>query len=317
MQTNHIAYNSEYVKSFILNKIKCSNNIDFCDSKTLIPGNEKKEQWITKYVSAFANSSGGTIIFGVKKERNRAAEFDFLNLTKVTSFWLKNLIDNEISPKIENIEIVEIASENNVLTGTIILKIPKSINRPHMASDNRYYFRSGNKTELMLEQHVREMYNTASVSNMEFIGIINTQGVPMLENGKILSINFYPKFLIKNAGSAIEKHFKFELWIPSEFYDSLFLPMQNYFNRIEGIYSVFSVPNRHPVFQNEMCNILEAKLFVNIENIDIFNKSEMFVKLFYTNGLKEFNYKLNETFTYENKMLSVKDFVTNTNQIIK
>ncbi|PIY06217.1 MAG: hypothetical protein COZ21_03125 [Bacteroidetes bacterium CG_4_10_14_3_um_filter_31_20] len=311
MQTNHITYNYEYVKSFVLNKIKCSNNLDFCDSKTLIPGNEKKEQWLTKYISAFANSGGGTIIFGIKKERNKAVEFDFLNLTNVTSFWLKNLIENEISPKIENIEISEIISENNQKKGVLVLKIPKSLYRPHMASDNRYYFRTGNKTELMLEQHVREMYNVASVSNMEFIGIVNTQGVPSLENGKILNVNFYPKFLIKNAGSAIEKHFKFELWIPSEFHDSLFLPMQNYFNRIEGVYSVFSVPNRQPVFQNEICNILEAKLFVNLENIDVFNKSEIYIKLFYTNGLKEFNYKLIETFTFENKMLSVKDFVTN------
>ena len=311
MQTNHKIYNSEYVKSFVLNKIKCSNNLDFCDSKTLIPGNEKKEQWLTKYISAFANSGGGTIIFGIKKERNRAVEFDFLNLTNVTSFWLKNLIENEISPKIENIEIVEISSENNLLIGVIVLKIPNSINRPHMASDNRYYFRTGNKTELMLEQYVREMYNVASVPNMEFIGVVNTQGVPTLENNKILNMNFYPKFLVRNAGSAIEKHFKFELWIPSEFHDSLFFSQQNYFNRLEGVYSVFSVPNRQPVFQNEVCNILEAKLFVNTDNIDVFNKSEMFIKLFYSHGLKEFSYKLNETFTYESKMLSATDFLTN------
>ena len=180
-----------------------------------------------------------------------------------------------------------------------------------MASDNRYYFRTGNKTELMLEQYVREMYNVASVPNMEFIGVVNTQGVPTLENNKILNMNFYPKFLVRNAGSAIEKHFKFELWIPSEFHDSLFFSQQNYFNRLEGVYSVFSVPNRQPVFQNEVCNILEAKLFVNSDNIDVFNKSEMFIKLFYSHGLKEFSYKLNETFTYESKMLSATDFLTN------
>lgn len=311
MQTNHNTYNFEDVRSFIFNKIKCGNNLDFCDSKTLIPGNEKKELWLSKYFSAFANSGGGTIIFGIKKERNRAVDLDFLNLTNVTLFWLKNLIENEISPKIENVEIYEIRSDKNLEVGMMVVNIPKSTNRPHMASDNRYYFRIGNKTELMLEQHVREMYNVSSVSNMEFVGVINTQGVPTLENGKILNINFYPKFLVRNAGSAIEKHFKFELWIPSEFHDSLFLSMQNYFNRLEGVYSVFSVPNRQPVFQNEICNILEAKLFVNSENLDVFNKSEMFIKLFYSHGIKEFSYKLNETFTFENKILSENDFVTN------
>ena len=85
--------------------------------------------------------------------------------------------------------------------------------------------------------------------------------------------------------------------------------MQNYFNRIEGKFSVFTVPNRQSIFQNEICNILEAKLFVNNENIDVFNHSEMHIKLFYSHGLKEFNYNLKETFTYENKFLLANDFV--------
>lgn len=304
-------YVFEDIKNLIFNKVKSGNNLDFCDSKILMPGIEKKEQWLSKYISAFANTGGGTIIFGVKKLRNRAVDFDFLNLTNVTTFWLRNFIETEISPKLENTEIVEIPIENNSKKGVIILRIPNSVNRPHMASDNRYYFRIGNKIELMLEQHVREMYNVASVSNIEFVGVINTQGVPTLENGKIINLNFYPKFLVRNAGSAIEKYFKFEFWIPSEFHDSLFLSMQNYFNRIEGSFSVFSVPNRQPIFQNEICNILEAKLFVNIDNIEIFNNSEMYIKLFYSHGLKEFNYKLNEIFTYDNKVLSEINFVRN------
>jgi hypothetical protein len=309
MQKESTKYTQNDITLFISNKIKQSNSLNFCEAASLVPGNDKKEQLLSKYISAFANSGGGTIIFGIKKFKERANELDILNFRDISTFWLKNLIENEISPLIENIEIYKIGFNNNDENGVIVLNIPKSTKRPHMASDNRFYFRAGNKTELMLEQHVREMYNLASVSNMEFVGVVNTQGVPTLENGKILNLNFYPKFLVRNAGSAVEKNFKFELWLPSEFHDSLFSSMQNYFNRIEGKFSVFTVPNRQSVFQNEICNILEAKLFVNIENIDVFNNSEMYIKLFYSHGLKEFNYSLKETFTYENKFLLTNDFV--------
>ncbi len=309
MQKEFTKYTYSDITLFISNKIKQSNSLNFCDAANLVPGNDKKEQLLSKYISAFTNSGGGTIIFGIKKFKERAQELDSINLKDISTFWLKNLIENEISPLIENIEIYKIANIHNDEKGVIVLNIPKSTNRPHMASDNRYYFRIGNKTELMPEQFVRETYNLASVSNMEFVGVVNTQGVPTLENGKVLNLNFYPKFLVRNAGSAVEKDFKFELWLPSEFHDSLFSAMQNYFNRIEGKFSVFTVPNRQSIFQNEICNILEAKLFVNNENIDVFNNSEMHIKLFYSHGLKEFNYNLKETFTYENKFLLANDFV--------
>lgn len=309
MQTKISEYSFNDITLFISNKIKQTNALNFCQANYLIPGDDKKELWLSKYFSAFANSGGGIIIFGIKKLKERANELDEISFNTVSGFWIKNLIENNISPKIDNVEVYEVHNTQNNNTGVIVVSIPKSNLRPHMASDNRYYFRVGNKTELMLEQSVREMYNLASASNMEFIGIVNTQGVPTLENGKILNINFYPKFFVKNSGSAVENNFKFELWLPSEFHDSLFLAMQNYFNRIEGRYSVFSVPNRQPVFQNEICNILEAKLFVNYENINVFNKSEIIIKLYYSNGLKEFNYCLKETFTFENQLLQVSDFV--------
>ena len=35
----------------------------------------------------------------------------------------------------------------------------------------------------------------------------------------------------------------------------------------------------------------------------------MIIKLYYSRGIKEFTYKLNETFTYDNKYLSETDFV--------
>ena len=105
MQKEFTKYTQNDITLFISNKIKQSNSLNFCDASSLIPGNDKKEQLLSKYISAFANSGGGTIIFGIKKFKERANELDILHFKDISTFWLKNLIENEISPLIENIEI--------------------------------------------------------------------------------------------------------------------------------------------------------------------------------------------------------------------
>lgn len=309
MTTFSKKYSLEEINEIVTVKTRCNDKLDFQLPDSLVPGNDKKELWLSKYISAFANTRGGTVIFGIKKGRGRASEICGVDLSKVTAFWLETLLHNEISPAIEKLEVYEIPFANNSSNGLLVVTIPKSTLRPHMASDKRFYHRVGLREEVMDENRVRELYNLVSVPDMEFVGIINTNGVPTLENGQFINVNFYPKFLVRNSGSAVEKIFKFELWLLSELHDASFSPLQNYFNRLEGRYSVFSVPSRQPVFQGEICNILEAKLFVNHENIASFLESEMIIKLYYSRGIKEFTYKLTETFTYENKCLSVPDFV--------
>jgi len=299
----------EDIHKFIATKVRCSDHFDFQLPDKLVPGNDKKESWLTRYVSAFANTSGGTVIFGIKKIRGRASEICSIDFTKTSAFWLETLLHNEISPAIEDIEVYEIPFSENNSTGLLVLHVPKSTLRPHMAADKRYYHRVGLREEVMDENRIRELYNLVSVPDMEFVGIINTNGVPSLENGQFINVTFYPKFLVRNAGSAVEKILKFELWLLSELHDANFSPLQNYFNRLEGPYTVFSVPNRQPVFQGEICNILEAKLFVTPDNLKCFSEGEMIIKLYYSCGIKEFTYKLIETFTYDNKYLSASDFV--------
>jgi hypothetical protein len=308
----------EDINTFIAARIKCSDHLDFQLSDNLVPGNDKKELWLSKHISAFTNSGGGTVVFGIKTFRGRASEICGVDFSKASAFWMETLLKNEITPIIENIEVYEIPFSEIKTSGLLVIHIPKSTLRPHMASDKRYYHRIGLRVEAMDENRVRELYNLVSVPDMEFVGIVNTNGVPTLENGQFLNVNFYPKFLVRNSGSAVEKIFKFELWLLSEFHDANFSPLQNYFNRLEGPYTVFSVPNRQPVFQGEICNILEAKLFVNHENIARFLESEMIIKLYYSRGIKEFTYRLIETFTYNNKYLLASDFmplVINDNKI--
>ena len=74
--------------------------------------NGKKKE-IAKDVSAFANSDGGTIIYGVSEyndaERSHLPEqISPINRVEYTKEWLEHVINSNISPKINSLKIIPI-----------------------------------------------------------------------------------------------------------------------------------------------------------------------------------------------------------------
>ncbi len=301
-------FSADDILSIIASETRRNEHLDFYSPENLVPGNDKKEFWLSKCVSAMANSGGGTLIFGIKTFRNRAEEIVPVDFSIININWFENILNYEIFPSIDKPDIYKITLNEIPVNGVIVMNVPNSSLRPHMASDNRYYQRVGLREEMMNEHQVREMYNKASLPRMEFLGILNTNGVSTLDNGKLLSVTFYPKFLVRNSGTGVEKHMKFELWIPSVFHDANFTALQNYFHRLEGHYSVFSFPNRTAIFQEEICTIAEAKLVVDAGSFAEFSESKILLRLYYSGGMKEFGYLLRETFTIDNKFLEENQF---------
>ena len=81
-------YNIETIKSFINNEIEESIHIEFKSSGALSKkDNEKKE--VSKDVSAFANSDGGIIIYGIEEKNHKANDFSFIDGNEYTKEWLK------------------------------------------------------------------------------------------------------------------------------------------------------------------------------------------------------------------------------------
>ena len=296
----------------IASRMRCNDHLDFFTPDNLIPGNDKKEFWLSKCISAQANSGGGTLFFGIKPYRGRALEIIPVDFNIIPLNWLENILRFEIFPSINKLDIYSISINDNDQEGIIVINVPDSLLRPHMASDYRYYQKTGRNEELMAEHRVRELYNKAALPQMEFLGILNTNGVSTLENGKLSTVTFYPKFLIRNSGNGIEKNLKFELWIPTVFHDPNFSSLQNHFSRLEGSYTVFTFPNRTAIFQDEICTIAEAKLVVDSDYFAEFKEGKMLLRIYHSSGMKELDFMLIETFTIENKVLEENHFSTKT-----
>ena len=160
----------------------------------------------------------------------------------------------------------------------------------------------------MSEPEIRAAYMRTSMSELEFIGVMNTNGIPTLSGGKFSAVNFFPKFLIRNAGNLVEKEYKIEIAFPSDLFEETNQPLKSAFIRHEGIYSVFGQRGNYPIFQQEISTIIEAKISVNAENISTFLSENLNIYLYFSSGKKSHSMKLSDTFTYNGHRLSKEDF---------
>ncbi len=117
---------------------------------------------ITKDVSAFANSSGGILIYGVAEstedgKRHLPERLDPVRRTEISKEWLDQVIQS-IQPHIEEVVIhpVAISDENN--TACYVVEIPQSYTA-HMAQDHRCHKRHNFTTAQMEDYEVRDVMN--------------------------------------------------------------------------------------------------------------------------------------------------------------
>jgi len=263
---------------------------------------------LAKSISAIANADGGILIVGIQPSRGRASALDLLKIDTVAIDSLLFQLEMLISPKIDGLLVEKAVFDEGE---AIMFKIPNDGNAPFMSPDKRFYKRVELKEILLEEYEIRRMYRLNKHAEIELFGVMNTQGIPLLEGGKYVKVNFYPKFLVKNVSEVIERDYKVELYIPSALHNPNFSVLQNYFNRLEDQYNVFQAVGQDPLFQDELSAVMEANIFVNADNYEIFAEDEIIIKLFYSQGVKIKCFKLIDLFLYQNARLSKTDFVEN------
>jgi predicted HTH transcriptional regulator len=95
----HPPENLSDLYSMIKNEVQESIHIDYKDSRAL---NKKKLHEIAKDVSAFANSDGGVIVYGIREDQHLPKELDEgVDHNILTREWLENVISSNISPIID------------------------------------------------------------------------------------------------------------------------------------------------------------------------------------------------------------------------
>lgn len=152
--------NLDKIVRYIENKIEENLNLDYKASDSL-QRNDKKTNEISKDVSAFANSDGGIIIYGIKEDkinRHLPDSIDPINRKEIPKEWLEQIIQSKIRPRINGVVIHSITINEQSDLVVYALEIPKS-NTAHQANDKKYYKRFNFNSEPMYDYEIRDILN--------------------------------------------------------------------------------------------------------------------------------------------------------------
>jgi len=159
------------LNQFISDSVEENIHLDYKGSGSFGKTDGKKAE-ISKDVSAFANSDGGTIIYGVTEfneaeKRHLPEKIDPVDGTQFSKEWLEQVINSTISPRITNIIITPIQiglpEQNNVI---YIVEIPKGLTA-HQAKDKRYYRRFNFESQMMEDWEIKDIINRLTKTNIQ------------------------------------------------------------------------------------------------------------------------------------------------------
>jgi hypothetical protein len=138
-----------------------SLTLDYKASDSLANNNKCRNE-ISKDVSAFANSAGGRIIYGIKEQNRLPVEIDQgSSSAEITREWIEQVINSHIQPRVQGIVIKPI----NLVNGNcaFVVDVPQAGTlAPHQANDQKYYRRYNFESVPMHDYEVRDLFRRGS-----------------------------------------------------------------------------------------------------------------------------------------------------------
>lgn len=146
------------VRALIADKVEESLTLDYKACDALAKSDAKKRE-LSKDVSAFANSAGGVIVYGVAEKNHLPTTIDTgYPPDEISKEWIEQVVNSNIQRRIDGIRIKPIQL-SGASAGRVIyaVSIPQSVRAPHMAADHRFYKRFNFESVPMEEYEVRDV----------------------------------------------------------------------------------------------------------------------------------------------------------------
>jgi len=191
----NIPVKREDLELFVQQQVQESLHLDYKRSEALSKAAQKE---IPKDVSAFANSDGGMIIYGIEESGHLPVRIDggTLNST-VNREWIEQTILNNISPRIEGIQIQQILLDTS--NSAYCISIPKSDRAPHQERVTKRYYKRYNFSSVPMEDY--------EISDVR----ARSRSVKPLARFEVeIRHGFLFMFVIENPGDVAAENVKFE-----------------------------------------------------------------------------------------------------------
>ena len=155
--------------ALIKDQVAESLSLDYKASAALQRTDGKKTE-LSKDVSAFANSAGGVLVYGIHENGHIPTHIDDgSDPDEISKEWLEQVINSRISRRIDGVQIRQV-----LLTGArsgrvaYAVLVPASARAPHMASDHRFYKRFNFESVPMEEYEVRDVSRRLVAPDVRF-----------------------------------------------------------------------------------------------------------------------------------------------------
>ena len=143
------------LNKLITDQVQENIHLDYKESPAI---DRSKRTEIAKDVSAFANSDGGVLLYGIVESNNLPVRIDGgVDHTTHSREWLEQVINSSISPRIDDIRIspIQLSVDRSVYS----VAVPKSFRGPHQAPDKKYYKRFNFQSVPMEDYEIGDLRN--------------------------------------------------------------------------------------------------------------------------------------------------------------
>jgi hypothetical protein len=140
-----------------------SLTLDYKASPSLAKDNKARIE-LCKDVSAFANSAGGQIIYGIEEDKDRKP-IKVDDGSDVSREWIEQVIDSNVQPRLDGLVITPVPVGSG--RHAYVLTIPQALGRaPHQAPDNKYYKRQNFQSAPMEDYEIRDALRRATTPEL-------------------------------------------------------------------------------------------------------------------------------------------------------
>jgi hypothetical protein len=251
---------------------KESLTLDYKASASLDRTDKRKSE-LSKDVSAFPNSAGGVLIYGVLENGHVPVEIDDgLDPHAISKEWIEQVINSRIQRRIQGIRIdqVELTSHKPGRVAYVVT-IPQSTFAPHQADDKRFYKRFNFESVPMEEYEVRDVSGRRDTPRVEpqLAVIPNESDFPTEPTGER---RIELRFSVSNSSPTPAEHCLIKLYVDSalqvnQLPEELHALAEHHFTLDNGRVSRclayncnYSGPAKLPVFGGLMFRIMDGNL---------------------------------------------------------
>lgn len=142
----------------IKDQVTESLTLDYKASSALQRTEGKKTE-LSKDVSAFANSAGGLLVYGIVENGHVPTHFDDgFDPNEISKEWIEHVLNSRISRRIDGVKIYPVPlTQHRPGRFAYVVSVPANARAPHMASDHRFYKRFNFESVPMEEYEVRDV----------------------------------------------------------------------------------------------------------------------------------------------------------------